>query len=84
MYEVQSIAYTTSEFWSLNQLLEFVHESIHLKWWEAEENRDQPSRLAFLCDKKHIFARHDGELIDVVKCMHIVMKVKKMFAVSLR
>ena len=77
MYEVQSTAYTTSEFWSLNQLLEFVHESIHLKWWEDEENRDQPSRLAFLCDKKHIFARHDGELIDVVKWMEIVMKVKQ-------
>ena len=55
MYEVHSTAYTPSKFWSLHQLLVFVHKSIHLKWWEDEENNDQPfSTSFFMWQKTHI------------------------------
>jgi len=57
MYEVESIAYTTLEFWSLNQILQFRHESIHMQWCTDMENLGSLPTLVFVCDKCSIFAR---------------------------
>jgi len=76
MYEVESTTYTTSEFWSLNQILQFKHESIQMQWCTDMENPDSLPTLAFVCHKRQIFARQNEKKLDLATWGNVVAEVK--------
>jgi len=74
MYEDEATTFSSDEFWSFNNLLDYLHEQIYVKW--TTEVNDVSTILSFVCHGEHIQTEHKGKLVDRTVWAFLLAKVK--------
>jgi len=75
MYQDSTTAFSTDEFWSFQNLVDFSHEQIHLKW--ATGLNGGCAILGFVCHVEVIHAKHNKALIDRTVWADLLDRVKQ-------
>jgi len=74
MYKDPATCFSTDEFWSCNNLLDYSDEQIHIKW--LTDLNDGTTMLSFVCHGEQIHVEHKLASVDRNVWASIVSQVK--------
>jgi len=75
MYEDKGTCFSSDELWTFNNLLNYSHKQIHIKW--ITNLNDNSAVLTFMCQREQMHAEHKGALVDQEVWTILLSKVKE-------
>jgi hypothetical protein len=75
LYVNKGMSFGRDEFRAFSELLDYLHESIHLRW-VADLNSNEKAQLAFVCGGKQFFIVHDWRHLNKALLEDIIGQVK--------